>query len=99
MVCRATMCRPVGLGGDNYNNINNVNANDNFNNNGRARSNSQLEGAQGFILVLGLIPRSMLWLLFPKVEHRKSSKLIFEIAWIFVHSEMNTFPKLENTCS
>jgi len=29
--------RPVVLGGDNYNNINNVNANDDFNNNGRAR--------------------------------------------------------------
>jgi len=28
------MCRPVGLGN---NDVNNVNANDNFNNNGRAR--------------------------------------------------------------
>jgi hypothetical protein len=35
--CAGLLSRPVGLGGDDYNNINNVNANNNFNNNGRAR--------------------------------------------------------------
>jgi len=35
--CAGLLSRRVGLGGDNYNNINNVNANNNFNNNGRAR--------------------------------------------------------------
>ena len=34
----------MGLGGNDYNNINNVNANDNYNNNGRARANNPLQG-------------------------------------------------------
>ncbi|HLC32546.1 MAG TPA: hypothetical protein VJJ82_01855, partial [Candidatus Nanoarchaeia archaeon] len=48
----------VGLGGDDYNNVNNVNANDDFNNNGWARSNSQLKRANFrilFILLLKLV--------------------------------------------
>jgi hypothetical protein len=35
----------VGLGNDNYNNINNVNANNQFNNNGRARGIAQSQKA------------------------------------------------------